>query len=163
MLSFETLCLKFFDPLMSNSVTLSGKVNFKLFAAAYKSDYLSLNEQQHNYPDTSVLGVINLTSCTSTGYVHYPRCPHRCTLHSNTVITGLLWYNASVIYRLSEILPIVVLPDATNEKGAILPYSIDVWQRRLVLPWATMRKQKKEPAVVGTANYIEIPLGPEMH
>ena len=144
-----------FDPLMSNSVTLSGKVNFKLFAAAYKSDYLSLNEQQHNYPETSVLAIINLTSCTSTDSCVTRGIPVDARY---TQTLSLLVSSDIALPTLTalEKLPIVVLPDSTNEKspffhiqsmlGNVDFYNISYYS-----------ETKEADAIIGSVDYIDIP------
>jgi ABC-2 type transport system permease protein len=144
-----------FDPLMSNSLTLSGKVNFKLFASAYKSDYLSLNEQQHNYPDTSVLGIINLTSCTSTDMCVTRGIPIDARY---TQTLSLLASSGVALPTLTtfENLPIVVLPDATNEKAPFFHIQSLLGNVDLYNP-SYFEESKEGAAVVGTVDYIEIP------
>lgn len=142
------------DPLMSNSVTLSGKVNFKLFAAAYKSDYLSLNEQQHNYPDTGVLGIILLTSCTSVDMCITRGIPIDARY---TQTLSLLTSSGVTLptFTTFEYLPIVVLPDATNEKAPFFHIQSLLGNVDFYTPG--YYEEVKEGAPVGTVDYIEIP------
>jgi hypothetical protein len=144
-----------FDPLMTNAVTLSGKVNFKLFAAAYKSDYMSLNEQQHNQPDTPVLGIIHLTSCTSSdmcitrGIPIDARYTQTLSLLSSS---GITLPTLSVFVNL----PIVVLPDVNNEKAPFFHIQSLLGNVDFFTP--NYYDETKEGAVaVGMVDYIEIP------
>jgi hypothetical protein len=143
------------DPLMSNSVTLSGKVNFKLFAAAYKSDYLSLNEQQHNYPDTGVLGIVHLASCTSVDMCITRGIP----IDARYTQTLSLLASSGVAlptFTVSESLPIVVLPDATNEKAPFFHIQSLLGNVDFYTPG--YYDETKEGAIaVGSVDYIEIP------
>lgn len=143
------------DPLMSNSVTLSGKVNFKLFAAAYKSDYLSLNEQQHNYPDTGVLGIIHLTSCTSVDMCITRGIPIDARY---TQTLSLLASSGIALptFTTFENLPIVVLPDATNEKAPFFHIQSLLGNVDFFTP-SYYDEVKEGSVAIGMVKYIEIP------
>ncbi|PKM63841.1 MAG: hypothetical protein CVU96_05845 [Firmicutes bacterium HGW-Firmicutes-20] len=144
-----------FDPLMTNSVSLSGKVNFKLFAAAYKSDYMSLNEQQHNQPNTPVLGVINLTSCASTDICITRAIPLDARY---TQTLSLLASSGVTLPTLATFnyQPIVLIPDATNEKTSFFLIQSLFGQTDLYSQ-TNYSDVKEEVPFVGMVKYIEIP------
>lgn len=145
-----------FDPLMSNAVTLSGKVNFKLFASAYKSDYLSLNEQQHNQPDTPVLGIINLTSCASTDICVTRGIPVDARY---TQTLSLLASSGVTLPALNtlESIPFVVLPDATNEKAPFFHIQ-SLFGNTDFYFQEYYDESKPGPTEAGMVDYMEIPL-----
>jgi ABC-2 type transport system permease protein len=149
------------DPLMSNVVTLSGKVNFKQFASAYKSDYLSLNEQQHNQPDSPILAIINLTSCASTDICITRAIPvdarHTQTLSLLASSGVSLPVLGTIDYQ-----TIVVLPDATNEKAPFFRIQSLFGNSDFYVP--TPYDESSEPekpiptdGTVTSVDYIEVP------
>lgn len=144
-----------FDPLMSNSVTLSGKVNFKLFASAYKSDYLSLTEQQHNYSDAPVLGIINLTSCTGT-----EMCLSRAIVIDAryTQTLSLLASSGVTLPTLTtlESNPIIVLPDASNEKSPFFHIQSLLGNTDFFMPYNYSEVKEVNP-INDQADTMEIP------
>ncbi len=144
-----------FDPLMSNSISLSGKVNFKLFAAAYKSDYLSLNEQQHNYPETPILGIINLTSCTSTEMCLSRAIPIDARYVQTLSLLASSGVSLPVLTTLDYV-PIVVLPDATNEKSPFFHIQSLLGYTDFYIPYSYSETKEVNP-ISERVDYIEIP------
>lgn len=148
------------DPFMSNSVTLSGKVNFKLFAFAYKSDYLSLNELQHNQPDSPILGIINLTSCASTDVCITRAIPVDARYTQTLSLLASSGVSLPVLGALGY-QPIVILPDATNEKAPFFRIQSLFGSSDLYLPfYYDESKEADQPNTYDGSqevDYIEVP------